>query len=99
MLVVVEILGGIMAVLLGLSGVIGYFRANVSKSTIELYKEDNEALRTRLGTVEGNLHEALVKIDALESARQYLTSIITQADAIARVQATVDAIAVKVGAV
>ncbi len=80
------------------AGVVGYFKANVSKSTIELYKDDNEALRTRLTTMEAELHEATTKINALENANHFLASVVTQADAIARLQASVDRILSKVGA-
>lgn len=80
------------------AGVVGYFRANVAKSTIELYKDDNGALRARLSTVEAELLGANAKITALETSNHYLISVVTQADAIAKVQKTVDRIATKVGA-
>lgn len=72
------------------AGVVGYFKANVSKSTIELYKEDNEALRLRLTTLESEKKEADARIAALENANKFLGSVVTQAEAIAYVKATVE---------
>ena len=80
------------------AGIIGYFKANVSKATIELYKEDNDALRARLQTLETQARTDQAEIKALKSAHAYLTSVVTQADAIAAMRAMLDRIAVKVGA-
>lgn len=72
------------------AGVVGYFKANVSKSTIDLYKEDNEALRNRLNTLEEDKRATAAKIAALEDANKFLGQVVTQADNIAYVKSAVD---------
>lgn len=72
------------------AGVVGYFKANVSKSTIDLYKEDNDALRSRLTTLEEDKVVANAKIEALGNANKFLGQVVTQADNIAYVKAAVD---------
>lgn len=72
------------------AGVVGYFKANVSKSTIDLYKEDNDALRTRLVTLEEDKKTTAAKLSALEDANKFLGQVVTQADNIAYVKAAVD---------
>lgn len=95
---VAQAAGFILAIIAGFGGVVGYFRANVSKATIELYKQDNEALRARLSTLEDQARSDRAEIDALKSARTYLASVVTQADNIAALRARVEQIATKVGA-
>lgn len=97
-LVVIQIAGFVLLLAAAGAGVVGYFKANVAKSTIELYKNDNEALRARVSTFEADLRDANVKIGALETTNHFLISVITQADAIAKLQGTVERIATKVGA-
>ncbi len=80
------------------TGTVGYFKANVSKSTIELYKEDNEALRTRLTTLEAQAESDKKEISLLQARQTQLTAIVTQAVAIKEMRDVVDRIAVKVGA-
>ena len=94
----IRLVEGAGVALAGLAGAVGYFKANVSKATIDLYKEDNNALRGRLDTVEAELKDVKAENQALHSAHQYLTSVITQADAIAALRSVVDRIAAKVGA-
>lgn len=94
----VQAVGFVLAVIAGIGGVVGYFRANVSKATIELYKQDNEALRARLTTLEQQAAADRSEIVALKSARQYLASVVTQADNIAALREVADRIAAKVGA-
>ena len=77
----------------GAAGVIGYFRANLSKATIDLYKTDNEALRLRIETLEQMHVEDQAKIKSLEESHQNLIQIVTQAEAIKQLRAQVDQVA------
>lgn len=95
---VVDYAGIVLLLIASAAGVIGYFKANVSKSTIDLYKEDNEALRARLLTLEEQGRQDRAEIDALKSAHKFLTGVVTQADAIAHLSRRIEDIAVKVGA-
>jgi len=95
----VQIIGGILVLVAAAAGIVGYFKANVSKSTIELYKEDNEALRTRLSTLEQESVKDKIEIAALKTAQAHLVAIITQAEQIAAIREQLNKIAVKVGAV
>lgn len=95
--VVIQVVGGLLLIMAAATGVIGYFKANISKSTIELYKEDNEALRKRVLTLEEQVVSDNAKIKALENAQVYLASVVTQATAIAEMRIIVDKIAQKVG--
>lgn len=72
------------------AGVVGYFKANVSKSTIDLYKDDNDALRIRLTSLEEDKRTKDAKISALEDANKFLGQVVTQADNIAYVKTAVD---------
>lgn len=90
--------GIVLLLIASAAGVVGYFKANVSKSTIELYKEDNEALRLRLSSLEAQAKVDALEIKGLKNAHAYLLQVVTSAEAIAHVQATVDKIAAKVGA-
>jgi hypothetical protein len=92
------IAGAILAIVAAAAGVVGYFKANVAQSTIQLYKDDNEALRTRLKTLEEQRTDDAAKIKALELARDYLSNVVTQAAEIAAVRVLVQQIADKVGA-
>jgi hypothetical protein len=92
------IAGAILTLVAAAGGTAGYFKANVAKSTIELYKEDNTALRLRLDTLEAEKAADHVRIDALENANKFLASVVTQAEQIAYVRNVVERIAAKVGA-
>lgn len=87
----------VLSVVIAAAGIAGYFKANVSKSTIALYRENNEALLERVSLLELKVKEDAIRIQALETARNTLINVITQAEAIARLTATVDRIAEKVG--
>ena len=92
------ILPSVVAILTAAAGAVGFFKANVSKSTIALYREDNQALRARLSTLEAQVKEDAIRIEALEHTRAVLTGIVTQADAIADIRETTKKIARTVGA-
>lgn len=79
------------------AGVVGYFKANLSKATIELYKENNEALTARITTLESQRTEDAAKIKALENANKFLAAVVTQADQIAALTALCTRIGEKVG--
>lgn len=90
---IVSLIGIALLIIAAGAGVVGYFRANLSKATIELYKDDNEALRSRVDTLEkqGALDRAQIK--ALGDANRFLGQVVTQAEAIAAVRAKVDELA------
>lgn len=93
-----QIVPAVLLLVVAGASVVGYFRANVSKSTIELYKADNEALRARVLTLESQaLHDSL-QIRELKGSVDSLQAVVTQADAIASMRGVVERIAVKVGA-
>jgi len=91
-------LGTVMTLVAVAAGLVGYFRANLAKATIDLYKEDNTALRLRVETLEKQKQADDHRIAALEDANKFLSSVVTQADNIAYIKATLDKIATKVGA-
>lgn len=94
----VQIVATILLLVAAGASVVGYFRANVSKSTIELYKADNEALRARVLTLESQaLHDSL-QIRELKGSVSSLQAVVTQAEAIASMRAVVERIATKVDA-
>lgn len=93
---ILQFVGVALLLLASAAGVVGYFKANVSKSTIALYKEDNEALRTRLVTLEEQARHDASEIKALKSAQSFLTGVVTQAEAIAKNSATLAALALRV---
>ncbi len=101
---IISIIGVALLVIAAAAGVVGYFKANLSQATITLYKEDNEALRSRLATLEAQKVIDDARMLALENANKYLGSVVTQAEQVAAIRATVDRnsiliekIAVKVG--
>lgn len=97
MSVLAQYAGIALALIASAAGAVGYFKANVSKSTIELYKDDNEALRLRLSTLETQIKADALEILALKSAQKYLSDVVTQAEAIQAMRNTLDRIAAKVG--
>lgn len=91
------IIGVVLLVIAAAAGVVGYFKANLSQATILLYKEDNDALRARINTLESQKVLDDARIKALENANKYLGSVVTQAEQIAYVRTVVDRIAEKIG--
>lgn len=86
---IVGVIGG----LLGLAGTAGavlvYLKMSMAKTTIELYRADNDALRSRVDTIEderdgfsSKLHEAEGRIVALEEERAILRDLATGHSAI-----------------
>lgn len=59
--------GIVLAVLAGLALAVGYFRANLGKSTIDLYRQDNDALRARVKTQDEDLLAKDKRIAELEA--------------------------------
>lgn len=90
-----QVIAGIIAIVSMVAGVVGYFKANVSKATIELYKEDNTALRLRIDTLEHTAIENAERIRVLEAARNTLLDVVTQAQAIAELHRVIALIANK----
>lgn len=70
-----------MAVLLGLLVVaavaVAYFRASYAKATIETLKEDNEALRNRVETLEEEDRTKQTKIEHLRQENEALRDLVT----------------------
>lgn len=93
---VLTLIGVVLTALAALAGGVGYFKAGVSKATIELYKEDNEALRARLTTLETQVESDQTKIKNLEDANRFLSSVVTQSAQIASLHQKVDRILSKV---
>ena len=56
-LTIVGIVGGIIGLLGGGAAAWVYFREGVTKATVEVYREDNTALRGRVETLEGERNE------------------------------------------
>lgn len=90
-----QVIAGIIAIVSMVAGVVGYFKANVSKATIELYKEDNTALRLRIDTLEKTADQNAERIRVLEAARNTLLDVVTQAQAIAELHRVIALIANK----
>lgn len=88
------------AAVLGLAGLAGaavaWGRVNLAKTTLDLYKADNDALRGRIETLEsekvqlqhGNA-ECAGKIATLESANRVLADQVTGASAVAKLTDTI----------
>lgn len=88
------------ATVLGLAGLAGaaiaWGRVQLAKTTLDLYKADNEALRSRIDTLEGEkvelqhgVAEASGKIATLESANKVLADQVTGASAVAKLGETI----------
>lgn len=83
------------ATVLGIAGLAGaalaWGRVNLAKTTLDLYKSDNEALRSRIETLEAEkvtsqheVAECKGKIASLEAANRVLADQVTGASAVAK---------------
>lgn len=83
------------ATIIGLAGLAGaaiaWGRVNLAKTTLDLYKADNEALHSRIDTLEAekvtlqhDVAESAGKLATLESANRVLADQVTGASAVAK---------------
>ena len=81
---VLGVIGGLLGVAGAAAAVLVYFRMAMAKTTIELYRSDNEALRGRVETIESErddsraqVHELRGKVAALIEERTVLRDLAT----------------------
>lgn len=80
---IIQVVVAIIAILSALAFVITYLRSSVRTNTVELYRQDNDALRARVSTLEKSDHLKDVEIATLKGTVLVLTDTVTQEKAIA----------------
>lgn len=82
---------GVIALAAILGSALVWVRVNMAKTTIEIYKGENEALRTRQTSLESEVAACNGKIATLELANRVLADQVTGASAVAKLESTISA--------
>jgi hypothetical protein len=73
---VFAVLGAVVVLIAALGAAFAVARANFAQRTIELWREENEALRARVVTLEAAVQAAATRVATLEQSNRVLAEIV-----------------------